>query len=336
MYINVIIIDIFLNKLQIAYRMLNVQGLGRNSAIKTSVADGDRGTAQTIRYAKQLVAEGMVNPAIRRLAISYCQQAGAAENDELAEMNAVFSGVRRDFSFIKDPVGTELLQPVTGILETQAGDCDDLNVILLPSLLESIGYPTRAVTVKADPDRPQEFSHVYMEAQLATGQWVAMDAARSNPEFGKSPEKYWARADWPLTPGGGSARAYLNGYRRSAMRGMGASVVIVKKRAFPLRGLGQDDVSEYDAGYQEGAMYGQTQAPQAPSQAPALIAASLTAMPSILTGVAQVVKAQNTPGIAVSGVVSGNSSTLGTTAGSSSGLLILLLLLGVGAVAFSR
>ena len=227
--------------------MLSVRGLGVNQMLRTSVADGDRGTAQTIPYAKQLIAEGSVNPGVRWLAVKYC--AGVQPDDELGEMQAIFNGVLRDFRFIKDPVGTQLLQPAAGVLQTRAGNCATLNLVLLPSLLGSVGYPTRAVTIKSDPDRPSEFSHVYCEAQLGSGQWIPLDVARSNPEFGKEPETYWKRAVWPLT-NGGSAGAYLNGmYGGPAMRrGLGNTQVLLvrrKRASFPRRGMGQDDGSSF-------------------------------------------------------------------------------------------
>lgn len=294
--------------------------------------------------------EGLRSPEVRELAVGYCRAAVVPSHDELGELNAVFQGVLNDFAFRKDTVGAELLQPVAGILRTRAGDCDDLNMILLPSLVGSIGYPARAVTVKTDQDRPNEFSHVYCEAQVSNGQWVALDVARSNPAFGKSPEYYWARENWPLTPGA-SANADLNGYGRHAMKrrfGMGAqTLILVKRHGFPRRrGLGQDDG---DGGITD-AEYASDQADYA-ANTPAVastpinytpeIQAGITALPSILTGVAQVVKASNTPGIAVSGVVSGasaNSLVSGTGLGvtASSPILVLGLLVVVGLFAISK
>lgn len=289
--------------------MLNVRGLAVNQMLRTAVADGDRGTAQTIPFAKQLIREGTVNPDVRLLAVQYCS--GVQPNDELGEMRAIFNGVLRDFRFIKDPVGTQLLQPAAGVLETHAGNCATLNLVLFPSLLGSVGYPTRAVTIKSDPDRPSEFSHVYVEAQLSNGEWVPLDVARSNPEFGKEPEQYWARKDWPLTDGG-SAGAYLNGYGGPVMRAQTQILLTHRQRsAFPRRGMGDDSGDGFSG-----------------AQA---LAQSLAAAPSILTGVAQVVKAQNTPGIAVSGVVGGQGTALGTSTGASGGLILLL---GLGVVAW--
>ena len=324
--------------------MLNVRGLAVNQMLRTSVADGDRGTAQTIPYAKQLIREGSVDPSVRLLAVKYCS--GVAPNDEIGEMKAIFDGVLRDFRFIKDPVGTQLLQPAAGVLQTRAGNCATLNLVLFPSLLGSVGYPTRAVTIKSDPDRPQEFSHVYIEAQLSNGEWVPLDVARSNPEFGKEPEQYWARKNWPLTDGA-SAGAYLNGYGGSPMRrGIGATQIILTRRrrsAFPRRGMGQDPSADQflaDNGITLDQYYAdQGSGPSLPVSAPSVnainpnvaLATSLAAAPSILTGVAQVIKAQNTPGIAVSGVVGGAGTAVGTSTGTSGGLLLLI---GLGVVAW--
>lgn len=351
--------------------MLNVQGLASTQIIRTRVADGDRGTAQTIPYAKQLIQEGMVDPGVRLLAVQYC--AGVPPNDDLGEMNAIFNGLLRDFRYIKDPVGTQLLQPASGVLQTRAGNCATLNLVLLPSLLGSVGYPSRAVTIKADMDRPKEYSHVYIEAQTSEGQWIPMDVARSNPVFGKEPEYYWARRNWPLTSGQPVGASFLKGYGGLAMnRGMGAqTAVVVKRRGFPrgmasffshpvpaplpaaggpIRcGMGQGDQLTPDQFYQQTGItlddYNSDQAvtnyssSPTPAYAPSSSSANYTAVlaaatPAILGGVAQVVKASNTPNIAYSGV--GLPNTTSGFSGSGGSILILLVVAGVAVFAFSH
>ena len=297
--------------------------------IRTRVADGDRGTAQTIPYAKQLIAEGMVDAGVRNLAVSYCS--GVPSNDELAEMQAIFNGVLRDFRYIKDPVGTQLLQPAPGVLKTRAGNCATLNLVLLPSLLGSVGYPTRAVTIKADMDRPKEFSHVDIEAQSSDGRWIPLDVARSNPVFGKEPEYYWARKNWPLTFGASAGAGFLQGYGGLAMRrGIGSQpVMIMRKSRFP---RGPASFFSHPVQVPLPASGGPIKCGMGQNEEDdtAILAA---ATPSILTGVAQVVKAANTPGIAVSGVTT-NATSVQTA--SSSGLLLILALAGVAALVMSR
>ena len=302
--------DLSLIKLDVAH-MLNVQGLGRDQVFTSSLPDGDRGTAQTVAYARQLIAEGLRNPDVRRLAVEFCRVYSAAPHDELGELSAVFNGVLDNFAYRKHTVGMQLLQPVAGILETRAGDCADLNQILLPSLLGSIGYPTRAVTIKADADRSSEFSHVYIEVMTSDGQWVPLDVARRDPAFGKAPEYYWDRKEWPLTPGSGGQ---LNGYGVGVMTPTRPKVLFARRRAFPRRGLGDDDGGGFDVG--------------------SALQESLAAAPSILGGIAQVVKATQTPNVqyvnSAGQILNSAGQVVGVTAtatvGASSGTYVVLAL----------
>ena len=117
---------------------------------------------------------------------------------------------------------------------------------------------------------------------------------------------------------------------------------LVKKSKFPGRGLGQDD-DDSDLGISESDYESdQYVAPvTATSSANAFnpnlaLTAALQAAPSILQGTAQVVKAANTPGQPISGVVT-SASGVGTAASPSGGsLLLILLLVGVLAAASSK
>lgn len=312
--------------------MFNVQGLGRNQVILTSVPDGEAGTAETIDYAKQLVAEGQTSPVVRALALKFLKRYHVQPHDKLAEIRAIFSGVLRDFEFRDDPAGTEMLQPAEGIIATGVGDCDDLNAILLCSLLGSIGFATRVVTIKADPERPDEFSHIYMEAQEPeSGEWIALDVARENPQFGREPEYFLERKEWPMT----SAPRYLTGYGLGVInpmqRGLGA-LMRKPKAQFPRRGLGQDTTDTWGSGFDEG-YTAAANVQQSPSNAQIFAAAT----PAILQGIAQVTKAANTPGQPYSGIVSPSQSSLtapGVSLSGSSGWIIAAILVVGGIWAF--
>ncbi len=80
----------------------------------------------------------------------------------------------------------------------RAGDCDDINGILLPALLGTIGVRTRLVTVATDPKAPAEFTHIYPEAWLG-GQWIPIDAAMKNPVWGTAPARYTRKRIWSTT-----------------------------------------------------------------------------------------------------------------------------------------
>lgn len=166
-------------------------------AISYSLPGGDRGVAKTMQLIKTLVDCAIKDPYINRTAIEILQQANAPQYDQAAAARIIYDWVHRNIRYVQDPVGKETVRPANVILEVRAGDCDDINGVLIPSLLGTIGITTRGVTVAAAPDS-EDFSHIYAEG-LLNGQWTALDAARPNVVFGQAPESYKRRAEWPLT-----------------------------------------------------------------------------------------------------------------------------------------
>lgn len=185
---------------------MRVSGIGAWQRASIPLPEGELGTARTIGLIRRLVEHGVKHPYIRRTATDILQSVPAY--NDAAEVSAIFHWVLSNIRFTKDMVGVghgiETLQPPDAILQTRAGDCDDINAILLPSLLGSVGYETQAVTVKSNPEDPENFSHIYLEV-LVNGQWIALDAARPDAAFGRAPEVYWQIQRWPLTGSGGTA-----------------------------------------------------------------------------------------------------------------------------------
>jgi len=208
---------------------MRVQGVGAWQTSTIALPDGIPGTARTIQLIRQLVEEGVKHPRIRRTATDILR--GVPAYNDPAEVSAIYNWVLRNIRFTKDMLGVghgiETLQPAVAILETRAGDCDDF-VILLASLLGSVGYETQAVTVAASAADPENFSHIYLEAKVK-GQWIALDAARPDAQFGRAPETYWMIRRWPLTHAGD----------RETLGGLGMATRPTFPR-FGLRGLGQD------------------------------------------------------------------------------------------------
>lgn len=249
------------------------------SAPSIPLADGDPGTRQTVDLVRALVARGVTSPRVRDLAASLVRHLPAYHDQ--AELLAIFQFVQQQVRFTRDMAavwesgrgwcGKETLHTAEWILDHRIGDCDDF-VILLASLLGTIGYSTRAVTIKADPTDPESYSHIYLEAEVpqGSGNWIALDAARPGAAFGRQPEYSWQTERHELTGGGpqiGSfkrRRGLLNGTRRPA-------AVFLRARSFPRfgrRGLGQSsDLSTI-----------------------------LAAAPAIEQGAASIVSASNLPG----------------------------------------
>src|SRR5947209_9321724 len=147
---------------------------------------GDRGTEATVAQIRKLVHAGMTDQVVNRLAMQIVHAAGVQQFNFAGEVQAIFQWVLRNIRFFKDPDGIETLRTAREILAVQGGDCDDINGVLLPSLLLTIGHPVRLVTISNSPDSPQLFSHIYCEVEI-NGQWVPLDAARRDPGFGKGP-----------------------------------------------------------------------------------------------------------------------------------------------------
>ena len=162
------------------------------------LAAGEAGTAQTIARMRQLVDEALHDPSIVRLAKDIVRNVPAF--DEAGEAQAIYNWVSTHIRFTKDVVNKELLYAPTDLLKVGAGDCDDISM-LMATLLMAIGYPARMVTVAANATAPDQFSHVYVEAEVpaGSGQWIAMDAARPDSMFGFEPPVYSRKRAWSLT-----------------------------------------------------------------------------------------------------------------------------------------
>jgi Transglutaminase-like superfamily len=185
---------------------------------------GDEGTAQTISMLRSLVDDGWKDPVVNRTAIEVIRNAGVQPYDAWGQIRAIYN-FARSFYFVNDPVTKEALRPTRELLELMAGDCDDINGNVLPALLGTIGYETRLVTVAADRNFPEQFSHVYAEV-CVEDKWYPLDAARPGAIFGMAPQYFFRRAWWSLiddsrgdypasAPDGATA-----GYARCGVRGL--------------------------------------------------------------------------------------------------------------------
>lgn len=179
---------------------------------------GDAGVAQTIQEMRSLVDEALRDPSILRTAKDIVRSVPAF--DDYSEAQALYNWVRTNIRFTKDPVNKETLYPPSELLAIRSGDCDDISM-LLGTLLMAVGYPARLMTVAAGGD---EFSHVYVEGQI-NGQWIPMDPARSDSQFGVAPPSYTRARWWSLSDSSqGDVPGLLGNYPRfrSHVSGMGS------------------------------------------------------------------------------------------------------------------
>lgn len=150
-----------------------------------SYSNGLRGVAQTVAIMRKLTNEGAVDPAIRAAAAGIVYL--TPEKDPGSEVAAIFDHVQNRIRYLSDVNGVETIATAAKTLAWKQGDCDDKS-ILLASLLESIGYPTRFVV--AGYTVAGQLEHVYVQVWLGD-EWVDLDATEPTPMG-------WAAPD-PLT-----------------------------------------------------------------------------------------------------------------------------------------
>lgn len=134
------------------------------------ISDGPAGTNKTLRLMRDIVRQWRRAPLVidlaRRLTV------GLPQKDYPGEVRALFCYVRDRIRYVRDPNGVEALATPEATLNSGAGDCDD-KVILLASLLEAIGHPTRMVAMKESPVGP--YAHVFLETKLGS-RWYALES----------------------------------------------------------------------------------------------------------------------------------------------------------------
>ena len=162
----------------------------------TPLLAGDAGTAQTVDLIRQAVWDGLRDARVRAQLARILS--GVPAYNTLAELQAIFWWVYRNIRFTNDPIGHETVSTASWTLTHGIGDCDDINAVLIPTLVMMAGIPARLVTVSNDPSDPSRFSHVYAEAEVSKDGWIPMDAARPGASFGSTVAQYRRKRVWSL------------------------------------------------------------------------------------------------------------------------------------------
>jgi len=184
---------------------------------------GDAGTEQTIWKLRSLIDDAWKDSYVNRTAIDIVRNAGVKPYDSWGQIRAIYNWILANFYFVNDPVTKEAVRPTTELLDLMAGDCDDINSNMLPALLGTIGFETRFITIAADPQHPDSFSHIYVEV-LQDGNWYPLDAARPGAGFGSAPAHFFKREWWSTVDGSHGnypADGTMAGMSRVGVRGLG-------------------------------------------------------------------------------------------------------------------
>ena len=167
------------------------------------LARGDRGVEQTIHVLKCLIDDAVKDPGINVQAIQILRDAGVANFGVMDRLQAFYAWISQpaNFLYVPDPIGPfgpkETVRPARTLFQVKGGDCDDYSA-LLASLLGTVGIRSRLVTIAADPAAPNDFSHIYPEAEVSRNVWIPLDAARPGAQFGLAPPRYFRKRIWSL------------------------------------------------------------------------------------------------------------------------------------------
>lgn len=136
-----------------------------------AIPSGRAGVEATLAIMSRLVKEGKKTPAIRAKAVALTS--ALSQKNWTGEIAALHKFVRDNIRYVKDINGVETVHTADAVLRIGSGDCDDKS-ILLASLLESIGHPTRFVAVGFQPGK---FSHVFVQTRVGRnpGKWLSLE-----------------------------------------------------------------------------------------------------------------------------------------------------------------
>lgn len=144
----------------------------------SELPEGKLSAIETLRQMRTLIRDGRKSSHVRQQAEALTR--ALPSKAYAKEARECFEFVRDDIRYLRDPNTIERIQLPEVTLQTRLGDCDD-KVVLLCSLLESIGHPTRLVAVGlyGSPLR-----HVYCETRIGS-RWVACETTEPW-EFGRA------------------------------------------------------------------------------------------------------------------------------------------------------
>lgn len=147
------------------------------------IPSGDRGTDATVAAMRSYIRRGSLDPEIRNLAVALTYN---LENS-LEKATAIFNFVQSRMAYVRDNLFVETLQSPKFMAASflhaglAFGDCDD-HAIFLGSLLVSIGFPVKIVTVRVKPGAGG-FDHVYLKT-FVDNIWIGLDATNKNKPAG--------------------------------------------------------------------------------------------------------------------------------------------------------
>lgn len=145
-----------------------------------AIPSGKAGTVTTLKIMRGLVRRYKTAPSIRTLAQILTRS--LPDKKYTLEADTIFKYVRDKIRYVRDVNGVETIQTPIQTIKLGSGDCDDKS-LLVATMLESIGHPTRFIAVGF---RGAGFSHVFAETKIGN-KWIALETTQLVP-LGRKPK----------------------------------------------------------------------------------------------------------------------------------------------------
>lgn len=128
-----------------------------------------------------------VTPEIKQIA-DRIVSLSCEQTHKVCNAKAIFYFVKKNFDYVNDPLTREHYKTPQESFQAPVLDCDDYS-ILLSSLLQAVGLPTRFVFVPA---------HVYIQVRIPEAisaykdeeDWISLDPTCEDCEFGEISYRY--------------------------------------------------------------------------------------------------------------------------------------------------
>lgn len=171
--------------------------------IRADIPDGVAGTAATITQMQKLCSLGKRDFRVRKVLgkILNGEIPGIPASDPkdyLAYARAIYQFCRDEIKYVYDPSMVEYVESPSLLLESRIGDCDSV-CTLMTSLWESAGFDAEYITIKADAERPNEFSHVYARVKVPGVGWINADPTMPKQDFGWEAPGNYPKQFWPAS-----------------------------------------------------------------------------------------------------------------------------------------
>lgn len=168
---------------------------------RVNLSNGDQGTAETISIMQKLASMGKRNDDVRKVCgdvltgkIPGIQKQNPKDYKGYAK--ALYTFCRDKILYAYDPHLVEYVESADRVLKNGIADCDSV-CVLLSAMLQNIGLETQFVTIKADPRRRDEYSHVYLRVKIPGFGWIAADPIMPEKQFGWEAPMVFGKRYWP-------------------------------------------------------------------------------------------------------------------------------------------